>query len=292
MINKDIKLHYVGEHTSCCNYANFSNHLSTNGPVLMNYHFEKGHIRRDILSISEIVFMLEGACLLTFDGTKDLILSKGHIVLLPVGCQYVAEITKDSSVFVCRISPDAQLCDKFSLENLYREKNKTRTNVSMLEMNKRIWDYVNHTVACLDDGLRCTKFLQLKADELMYIFRGYYTKDELAAFFYPILNKDMEFSRIILQNWVYVKNKTDLAALTNLSPSRFGTKFKDIFGTSPYQWLMTRKSERIYNELSASNVPFKQISDEFQFSSVQHFNDFCKKQFGRTPGQIRRLKSE
>ena len=72
--------------------------------------------------------------------------------------------------------------------------------------------------------------------------------------------------------------------------SIFGVKFKEVFGTSPYQWMMSRKSEQIYHKLVYGSESLREISEEFRFGSVQHFNDFCKKRFGMTPGKLRSQK--
>jgi len=286
-----MKLLYAEEHTSCCHYSHLNGKIKNNMHPVSLYEFKKGHVREDLVSVSEIVFMLEGSMKISFSSVKDFVVKKGNILLLPVGCQYVNEMLEDSKLFVCRIDPSVQLCETFSLKNLFPERHKVKTSYAVLDMNERIWSYMDHTVKCLNDGLRCSKFLQLKTTELMYMFRIYYAKEKLTEFFYPMLNDDLQFAKTILDNCMEVKTKSDLAALTHLSPSRFGTKFKEVFGVSPYKWLLDRKSEKIYYELSYTDKPLKQISEEYKFSSVQHFNDFCKKHFGRTPGQVRSAKS-
>ena len=261
--------------------------MKDGGPAVIHYRVGKGQVREQLVAVSEIFFILDGRCRITFGPVKNLVLEKSQAILVAVGNHYTMEMLDDCDMFVCRIEPGVQLCETFSLKNLFPEKHKVKRSFSVLEMNERIWSYMNHTVKCLDEGLRCTKFLQMKATELMYMFRAYYSKETLAEFFYPMLNDDLQFARTVLDNCMEVKSKSDLAALTHLSPSRFGAKFKEVFGVSPYRWLLDRKSEKIYYELNYTDKPLKQISEEFHFSSVQHFNDFCKKQFGITPGQIR-----
>ena len=241
---------------------------------------------------TEILFVLDGAFRLSGHGMTSIRLANDDMLLLPVGYKYIVQTEKDSRLMICKIPPGVELCDTYSLNKLYEEKYKIkeRGDFATIRMNERVWTFVEHTLACIGDGLKCHKFLRMKITELMFLLRVYYPKESLADFFYPILNKDMEFANVILANWANVKNKTELAALTNLSPSRFGVKFKEVFGISPYQWLISQRSERIYYDLVYTNQTLKEISENFKFGSVQHFNDFCKKQFGKTPGQIRENK--
>lgn len=268
-------------------YSKTNSQFRNTMSAIINYRFDKGYVHEDELSVSQIIFMLKGSCRITFGSIKNLLLPRSNAILLPAGFNYHAVMEENSHIFICKIVSGMQLCEMFSLKNLFPEKKKVKKTFAMLHMNERLWSYVDHTVKCMEQGAQSPDFLQTKATELMYMFRAYYSKETLTEFFYIVLNDDMEFALTVFENCMDVKSKTELAALTNLSPSRFGAKFKQVFGVSPYKWLLDRKSEKIYYELSNTDKPLKQISTEYNFSSVQHFNDFCKKQFNLTPGQIR-----
>lgn len=287
-----VTLLYPQEHIGCCNYSILSNRLQDNGQALIDYHIPAGEVRERFMQDTEILFVLDGICRISGNGITSFRLERDDMILLPVGRKYIVQTEKDSHLMICKIPPGLELCDTYSLNRLYEEKHKlkSRGDFATIRMNVRVRNFAEQTLDCMGDGLKCVKFLRMKITELMFLLRVYYTKEALADFFYPILNKDMEFANVILTNWTNVKNKTELAALTNLSPSRFGVKFKEVFGVSPYQWLISQRSERIYYDLVYTNNTLKEISETFMFGSVQHFNDFCKKQFGKTPGQIRETK--
>ena len=40
-------------------------------------------------------------------------------------------------------------------------------------------------------------------------------------------------------------------------------------------------------DLISQKLPIKDISEKYNFSSVPHFYAFCKKEFKKTPAQIR-----
>lgn len=128
---------------------------------------------------------------------------------------------------------------------------------------------------CITDQLKCIYYFEIKIKELL-------------NFFYPLLTKDTHFSDIILRNYNKVKTVKDLADLTHYSISGFEKRFKRVFGISPYKWLKKQKAKNIYREINYSVKTFKEISLEYDFTSPSHLNNFCKTNFGDTPGNIRR----
>ena len=85
-------------------------------------------------------------------------------------------------------------------------------------------------------------------------------------------------------------NTEELANLCGYGIHTFRRIFKAEFETSVYQWLIQKRAERIKYRLSMSYIPLSDIIEEFNFSSAQHFNSFCKKYLGDTPGNIRKEK--
>ena len=79
--------------------------------------------------------------------------------------------------------------------------------------------------------------------------------------------------------------------MTHYSLSGFQKRFKKVFGVSAYHWMKDVRSKSIYHQINSTEKSFKEISDEYGFSSPSHFNDFCKVHFGTTPGRIRRKKA-
>lgn len=75
----------------------------------------------------------------------------------------------------------------------------------------------------------------------------------------------------------------------NNSTSTFRNRFKEVFGIPAYQWMKQQKIILIQQELELGTKSFKEIAYEYNFSSVQVFNDFCKTNFGKSPGEIRKV---
>lgn len=98
--------------------------------------------------------------------------------------------------------------------------------------------------------------------------------------------------RLIAENYIKAKTVTDLAQMIGYGVNSFRMKFKKVFGIPAYEWLMQEKSKRLLVAIANSEDDFKNIIDEFDFSSHSHFYKFCKARFGYSPTELRKkLKS-
>ena len=117
-------------------------------------------------------------------------------------------------------------------------------------------------------------------------------KEELDYFFYLSSTHSAEFERLIAENYIKAKTVTDLAQMIGYGVNSFRMKFKKVFGIPAYEWLMQEKSKRLLVAIANSEDDFKNIIDEFDFSSHSHFYKFCKARFGYSPTELRKkLKS-
>lgn len=128
--------------------------------------------------------------------------------------------------------------------------------------------------------------------ELFYLLKKLYRKEELDYFFYLSSTHSAEFERLIAENYIKAKTVTDLAQMIGYGVNSFRMKFKKVFGIPAYEWLMQEKSKRLLVAIANSEDDFKNIIDEFDFSSHSHFYKFCKARFGYSPTELRKkLKS-
>lgn len=133
---------------------------------------------------------------------------------------------------------------------------------------------------------------ELKRTELFYLLKKLYRKEELDYFFYLSSTHSAEFERLIAENYIKAKTVTDLAQMIGYGVNSFRMKFKKVFGIPAYEWPMQEKSKRLLVAIANSEDDFKNIIDEFDFSSHSHFYKFCKARFGYSPTELRKkLKS-
>ena len=101
-------------------------------------------------------------------------------------------------------------------------------------------------------------------------------------------DEQVPFRSLVITHYRKANNTVELAELCGYGVHTFRRIFKNEFGTSVYQWLIQKRAEHIKYSLSMSYIPLSDIIDEFNFSSAQHFNSFCKQYLGDTPGNLRK----
>jgi len=277
-----MELLYSHEHITCFNYDKGQN----NRLEILKVPAGKWIIR-DLVD-TEIIFIIEGNFTLSYSTYIDMYVPAGKILLFPPGSHVEAKILEDAYMIVSRIHGVVQLCECFSLEQLFRAYGKTKNKgLQMLEINERVYKYIDLFVDCVNDGLKCSYYFETKAKELFYLLRAYYQKEDLAAFFAPLLSRDSQFMNLMYQNYRSVKNVKELADLSLYSVSGFKKQFSKVFGISASEWLSSQKALLIFQDLNNSSLTIKDLADKYGFSTVSSFSNFCLNKIGNTPGKIR-----
>ncbi|MGG1519263.1 AraC family transcriptional regulator [Paenibacillus oryzisoli] len=79
-----------------------------------------------------------------------------------------------------------------------------------------------------------------------------------------------------------------MAALVHLSPSRFNVVFRDMYGMSPYRYLLELRIERAIEMMKqAPELRLSQIALYCGFQTVQHFSGAFRNVIGMTPSAFR-----
>ena len=285
-----MELTYKSEHTACSNYD-----LSEK-PLIEVVKIVKGNSSKLSVINNEIVFIIEGRVRYCFQDLPTHEGVKGQIIFRPAGEHYSYEALADSIVVIFRLLNPLLLCRKFSIEKLYEiqaivpgcfpEREKKR--IGTLEINSRIWCFLEMLIDCIADGLKCRCWFDLKITEFFTYLRVYYTKDEARDFFLSILSGDTAFSEYIRLNWHRFASVNEMASSLHMNRNRFSKQFVKIFGTSPYRWMVKGRAKRAYDELTTTNKPFKQIVADNGFGTETQFTRFIKKEFGKTPTELRK----
>ena len=275
---------YVDEHLSC--------YLYDRENVIIQYlEKEKGDSFVFNKEYNYLFFVVNGHVKCSFAYRINSVLKSGDFILIPRGQKCAISVEEKSTMIMLKLHHKVNFCDHFPLEMLYeinKEQTHRRKISPILKANKIVSDWLNVVVQTTAGGLKCTYYQELKQKEVCFFLRAYYPKEELYAFFAPILNNDMNFSNIIYEKYQTVEGVKELAELTGYSMSGFKKKFASVFGCPPAGWISRERAKKIYHEINSTKKSFKEIAFEYGFSSSAHFNRFCKRMYNMSPGALRK----
>jgi AraC-like DNA-binding protein len=235
-----------------------------------------------------LLYTLRGAVYVSYGTLKDYVLAEGCLMLFPPGIRISGRTCAQAKILVVRIRESPSLCDRFSLETIYRTQSDiTRLRHCHLEANAEVKTHMEILERDVANGLLCVRFLSVKIQELFFYLRAYYTDDQLAGFNQPLLSPDARFLAFIWSTYRQVHNVTQFAEKANCSLTAFKVKFKKITGMPPSQWLAEQKARNVYHEISCGKKSLKEIGQEYHFASASHLGIFCRKNFGKSPGNLR-----
>lgn len=278
-----MNLFYKEEHTTCYNYK-----LSATANFNMLY-FEENPLPQIInVDRSVLIFLLSGEAAVTCGSYKDRPHREGQVALIPRNSYCYVKVKKKCVIISCSFVQNIDFCNRFSFHNLVEFIPKDFTyDFTMLPVRERINEFLTLLKHCLDDKLSCLHFHELMERELFIFFRAYYTKEELATFFYPLIGRDIDFKDFVLSNYLRFPNLQEFAAQSNMSLNTFKRRFQEAFGQSAHKWITERKKEWVYKDILLTDKPFPEIGQEYGFQSSSYFSEFCKKHFGKSPQELR-----
>lgn len=279
-------LFYLEEHKTCYHYAERAT------ATFKVYHLQHDSPpARACLERSLIVFVVEGESLIRYGAGKPFVVPAGRFFLVEPGTLFTGHQSSPALVMTMAFVGSPQLCNIYTLENLANDTQGAALPAEghfTLPIRPRLREFLDLVRHCLDDGLSCVHYHELKRAEFFQLLRAYYSKEELAALFCPLLGVDHDFRRQVLE--AYARADCDVATLAarlNLSTATFQRKFKQTFHETAGKWLLDRKAERIIRQLKTTSLTFDQICFENGFSSLAYFSNFCKRVFGKTPTELR-----
>ncbi|PXV67390.1 AraC-like DNA-binding protein [Dysgonomonas alginatilytica] len=273
---------YLEEHSSCSNYisdfcSSFKHYILNKGRFL--YSKEKGY--------HCILFMLHGKISVSIDSQRY-ILEKNTSIFIPLHSAYQISTLLDSTFIISYFDKPIDLCEKTALESLKFTEPEPCNTSPVLKLKEPFELFLSSLELYLKEGASCKHFHAIKQKEMFFIFRYFYTRNEVYSFFKTIISRDLDFKSTVLQNYSNVTSVKELAEKCNYSLSSFNRCFKDNFNESPSIWLQTQKIKHIKIKLNNKNISFSQIINEFNFSSPSHFTVFCRKHLHLTPSEYRK----
>ncbi|MCD8071623.1 MAG: helix-turn-helix transcriptional regulator [Alistipes sp.] len=234
----------------------------------------------------QLAFVWEGRVGIV-DITGSLVeLGKGNFSLLIPGNFISLTALEESRVLICRLRSERQLYEQLKLADLaYFKGGESRMDLPVKEDLRVFLDAFIHF---LKKGFSSVRYHEGKIAELLYILRQCYPVGDLAALFSPLLGAELAFKNFVFSTVSKVGSVNEMAAIANMSPTGFRSKFVKIMGESPSEIITRYKAEMIKRDLLYTDLPLKEISEKYGFNSIHVFTRFCTRQLGSSPGNIRK----
>ncbi len=162
--------------------------------------------------------------------------------------------------------------------------------VEKIECNDMITHYVNSLRYYFNNPEMMTEdLLKIKFRELVQILLNSDSQGRLKS----ILNNlfvlnEYGFKDIIHAHLYEDLSVSDLAFFTNLSLSSFKRKFKQIFGTSPAQYIKLKRLEKAENLLITTNQRVSDIAFDCGFNDLAYFSKAFNAFYKLSPSEYRK----
>ncbi|MDO5522460.1 MAG: helix-turn-helix domain-containing protein [Bacteroidia bacterium] len=272
---------YIHEHLQCKNY------LSDDRCAFSQYRLITGeHVNIHSLNQYLFIFVLSGKLEVTDEDGHKFLMEAARMYSFGHNPAIFVNPLEDSGIIILTFDRPQILCDEFNLIGLKKYLPKEDLPLRSLPFIEQIFSFMNTMQMYLDNKMLCKHLQGIKQSEFFFLMRGFYTKEENAMFFYPIIERNNSFRALVKEKANDVETVKDLAEACNMTTKTFTRKFKETFKETPKQWLLTRKKLQVkLDVLRADNL--KELQGKAGFSSYAHLNEYCIKQFDKSIKELR-----
>lgn len=244
------------------------------------------HIPKDKCTQNCMLFIIKGEILINSEEYPGTILHEKQFILQAIGSKVELLALTDAECLVYWFNELPLIC-----EERYREivnQAEAPLTYTPMVMNSRLHHTIIDVADFLDEQVSCSKFIDLKCQEVVFLITNYYPRPQLSAFFYPISTYTESFHYFVMQNYSKVKNVEEFAHLGGYTTTTFRRLFKNLYNVPVYEWILEKKREGILEDLQHTNMRITEICNRYGFDSLSHFAHFCKDSFGDTPRALRK----
>lgn len=244
------------------------------------------HFPKDKCTQNCMIFMIKGELLINSEEYPGTILRNDQFILQAIGSKVELLALTDVEYLEYWFNEIPLICQE-RYQEIVNQAEAPLVYTPMV-MNPRIQYLINDLAAFMNDQLTCSKFIEMKAQELVFLITNYYPLPQLSDFFYPISTYTESFHYFVMQNYGRVKNVEEFAHLGGYTTTTFRRVFKNVYNTPVYEWMLDKKREGILEDLQHTRMRITEISNRYGFDSLSHFAHFCKDSFGDTPRALRK----
>lgn len=161
------------------------------------------------------------------------------------------------------------------------------TNTLVLESVKSILSYFNNK------ELLSNKLLILKLKELITLLLQTENAPKVIEIMSNLFEKKtFEFKEIVKSHIFSSISIQELAQLTHMSLSSFKKEFNRIFNTSPQNYIIGKRIEKVAEALPNRSDSLSNIAYDCQFHTLAHMSKVFKSKYGVSPSEYRKNLSD
>jgi AraC-like DNA-binding protein len=273
-------LFYIEDHVSCQRYksdfqAGFKYSAIKAGSTLEKLNTSYNHL----------FFLKEGEMIIRRAEYTERHIRKEECILIPKGTKMLCKALNETVLLVMTFDVLQHVCDKVMLHSYQSLRGQIEYNFQPIPIRYPLTSFVDLLIAYLKGGIDCEHLHEIKEKEFFLVLRRCYSKEEIIHLLYPIIGVS-DFKGFVLQNYLKVESVSELVDMSGMRRTAFDHKFREVFGVSARQWMLSQIARHIRYKVMDPDVTIRDIMEEFKFNSATHFCRFCKQQFDCTPSEL------
>jgi AraC-like DNA-binding protein len=236
---------------------------------------------------NRIVFLLSGRAILNSTEGLNVQVGTGEFFFLPASAEMSMMAKADCRCIVVCFDNLTDYCDLVYFRDLRHYVSKSPLPHKAYAMNNLLY------WATADLWRRFTMFsgvpgyVNLALDELMYLLRCFYTREQMAEIFRPVIGMSLDFRGKVMKYYSRVKRLDEIADMLGMNRKSFDAHFSKEFGQPPYQWLLQQKAKHVFYSLATGTEAVNEVMHRYGFNIATHFSRFCRDYFNATPYEVR-----
>lgn len=234
-----------------------------------------------------ILFLLKGEILVNSREYAGTLLHAGEFILQAMGSK-LEVLAMEESECVCYHFNQLELFCEHRYQYIM-ESVPPPLIYSPLRIVSELESFLEGSRSYLAESRICRDLLSFKRKELAFILGRYYTDYELSPLVHSLSQYTTSFQYFVLQNYMKVKTVEEFANRGGYTVTTFRRIFNSVFHEPVYEWMLKRRKEEILYELHHTAASISEICYKYGFESLPHFSNFCKKYFGASPRNLRKI---
>jgi AraC-like DNA-binding protein len=177
------------------------------------------------------------------------------------------------------------------LPNILKNKQtKQLTHLQKVQSPEMLNNYLESLFFYIDNpGVVTDELIKLKVKELILLLVNTEDSEKLKSLLSNLFTEtEYKFKEIIQAHLFEDLRLQDLAILTGTSLSTFKRKFNKVFGTSPNQYIKSKRLEKAMDLISHTEMRISDIAYDCGFNDLGYFSKSFTSEFGKAPTAFRK----